>query len=55
MKYGIACAAAAMASVSGAAAAGEQTFITRPANGLALVPRMGWNSWNHFACDISEA
>ena len=23
-------------------------------NGLALQPQMGWNSWNHFACDISE-
>mmetsp|Transcript_2013 Transcript_2013/g.3583 ORF Transcript_2013/g.3583 Transcript_2013/m.3583 type:complete len:602 (+) Transcript_2013:2-1807(+) len=23
-------------------------------NGLARTPPMGWNSWNHFACDISE-
>ncbi|KAM0861092.1 hypothetical protein ACQ4PT_046108 [Festuca glaucescens] len=23
-------------------------------NGLALVPQMGWNSWNFFACDINE-
>ncbi|KAL4463419.1 hypothetical protein ABPG72_006741 [Tetrahymena utriculariae] len=23
-------------------------------NGLALTPAMGWNSWNHFHCDISE-
>lgn len=23
-------------------------------NGLARTPQMGWNSWNHFACDISE-
>jgi len=23
-------------------------------NGLALTPPMGWNSWNHFACDVSE-
>ncbi|MBN2084696.1 MAG: glycoside hydrolase family 27 protein [Anaerolineales bacterium] len=22
---------------------------------LALTPPMGWNSWNHFACNISEA
>ncbi|MFW5656488.1 MAG: glycoside hydrolase family 27 protein [Bacteroidota bacterium] len=22
--------------------------------GLALTPPMGWNSWNHFACDINE-
>jgi alpha-galactosidase len=25
-----------------------------PANGLALTPPMGWNSWNKFACDVSE-
>ncbi len=23
-------------------------------NGLALTPPMGWNSWNRFACDVSE-
>ncbi|XP_071723861.1 alpha-galactosidase 2-like [Rutidosis leptorrhynchoides] len=23
-------------------------------NGLALTPQMGWNSWNHFQCDINE-
>ncbi|MCG6920241.1 MAG: alpha-galactosidase [Acidobacteria bacterium] len=23
--------------------------------GLALTPPMGWNSWNKFACDVSEA
>lgn len=22
-------------------------------NGLALTPPMGWNSWNHFACNIN--
>jgi alpha-galactosidase len=22
--------------------------------GLALTPPMGWNSWNHFACDVNE-
>ena len=22
--------------------------------GLALTPPMGWNSWNHFACNVSE-
>lgn len=22
--------------------------------GLAATPPMGWNSWNHFACDVSE-
>lgn len=24
-------------------------------NGLALTPPMGWNSWNHYACNISDA
>ena len=23
-------------------------------NGVGLKPQMGWNSWNHFGCDISE-
>ncbi|RCV10583.1 hypothetical protein SETIT_2G121800v2 [Setaria italica] len=23
-------------------------------NGLGLTPQMGWNSWNHFQCDINE-
>ncbi|CAF0787554.1 unnamed protein product [Adineta steineri] len=23
-------------------------------NGLGRTPQMGWNSWNHFACNISE-
>lgn len=27
---------------------------TRTANGLAQTPPMGWNSWNKFACTISE-
>ncbi|ASG23283.1 glycoside hydrolase family 27 protein [Nitrospirillum viridazoti] len=26
----------------------------RQANGLALTPPMGWNTWNKFACDINE-
>jgi len=25
------------------------------ANGLAMTPPMGWNSWNKFACNIDEA
>ena len=24
------------------------------AEGLALTPPMGWNSWNHYACNIDE-
>jgi alpha-galactosidase len=27
----------------------------RTANGLALTPPMGWNSWNRFACDVNES
>ncbi|KAI9094837.1 alpha-galactosidase [Phlyctochytrium arcticum] len=23
-------------------------------NGIGLTPAMGWNSWNHFACEIDE-
>ncbi len=26
----------------------------RPDNGLARTPPMGWNSWNHFGCDVSS-
>ncbi|CAL9055862.1 unnamed protein product, partial [Musa banksii] len=24
------------------------------ANGLGMTPPMGWNTWNHFYCDINE-
>ena len=24
-------------------------------NGLALTPPMGWNSWNYFACNVSDS
>jgi alpha-galactosidase len=24
-------------------------------NGVALTPPMGWNSWNHFGCNVSES
>jgi len=30
-------------------------FFARPANGLALTPPMGWNSWNHFSCNVSAS
>ncbi|MFQ6045267.1 MAG: glycoside hydrolase family 27 protein [Gemmatimonadales bacterium] len=26
-----------------------------PGSSLALTPPMGWNSWNRFACDVSES
>ncbi len=25
-----------------------------PGNGLARTPPMGWNSWNHFSCNVNE-
>jgi alpha-galactosidase len=28
--------------------------VTAYDNGLARTPQMGWNTWNHFGCDISE-
>jgi alpha-galactosidase len=30
------------------------TASARPADGLALTPPMGWNSWNKFGCNVSE-
>lgn len=24
-------------------------------NRLALTPPMGWNSWNHFGCNVSDS
>ncbi len=29
--------------------------VPMPPNGLALTPPMGWNSWNKFACNVSES
>lgn len=43
--WAIACAAAALFP----GVAGAEKFA-----GLALTPPMGWNSWNRFACDVSE-
>jgi alpha-galactosidase len=31
-----------------------QTPAVRPSDALAPTPPMGWNSWNKFACDVSE-
>ena len=28
--------------------------LRQPAPTLAATPPMGWNSWNHFACDVNE-
>jgi alpha-galactosidase len=37
-----------------AAAFAQESSPPREANGLALTPPMGWNSWNKFACNVSE-
>ncbi len=36
-------------------AAEPMHFFARPANGLARTPPMGWNSWNHFGCNVSAS
>jgi alpha-galactosidase len=37
-----------------AAVATAQSPAARPSDALAPTPPMGWNSWNKFACDVSE-
>jgi alpha-galactosidase len=44
-----------MVLLAPAPAVAQTAFKPRPANGLALTPPMGWNSWNRFGCDIDEA
>ncbi|MBD8881157.1 alpha-galactosidase [Rhodanobacter sp. 7MK24] len=39
---------------SPAYAGGQPPQPPRQPNGLALTPPMGWNSWNHFGCNIDE-
>ena len=49
--------AASVAIVSycpGALAETTQEIVNKAPNGLALTPPMGWNSWNKFACDVTE-
>jgi alpha-galactosidase len=31
-----------------------QEVVNKGANGLALTPPMGWNSWNKFGCNVNE-
>jgi hypothetical protein len=33
----------------------ESTGVSALNNGLALTPPMGWNSWNRFGCNITDA
>ena len=39
---------------SPAAAQSIEEMVNKAPNGLALTPPMGWNSWNHFQCNINE-
>ena len=39
---------------SPASAQSIQQMVNKAPNGLALTPPMGWNSWNHFQCNINE-
>ena len=32
----------------------EQLSLGTPGSTLASTPPMGWNSWNKFACNVSE-
>ncbi len=51
---GILAPVALFATAFGAASA-DQKFERHEPNGLALTPPMGWNSWNTYGCNISEA
>ena len=44
----------ALPMTSPAAAQSIQEMVNKAPNGLALTPPMGWNSWNHFQCNINE-
>ncbi|MEM9965736.1 MAG: glycoside hydrolase family 27 protein, partial [Asticcacaulis sp.] len=41
--------------LAGSAVAHESLKLEAPKPDLASVPPMGWNSWNKYKCDISEA
>ena len=53
--FKLAAATAAVALMAPAAyAEATQEIVNKAPNGLALTPPMGWNSWNKFACNITE-
>ena len=56
MKFVCACALVFVCIFAAAAPAEAQSKEPGPLppNGLALTPPMGWNSWNKFACNVSE-
>ena len=41
-------------AVGGLSVAAEREQAGSPGNTLAKTPPMGWNSWNKFACNVSE-
>lgn len=45
----------ALAHVPAALGSEPMHFYARPANGLAMTPPMGWDSWNHFGCHVNAA
>ncbi|EAZ03724.1 hypothetical protein OsI_25855 [Oryza sativa Indica Group] len=45
---------AAWAAASSAAGGGDAARRSLLDNGLGRTPQMGWNSWNHFGCNINE-
>jgi alpha-galactosidase len=52
MKINRHVAAATFIYLSASFLASQETHA--PSSGLALTPPMGWNSWNKFACNVSE-
>jgi alpha-galactosidase len=52
MRIRIGIAALSLALVGASAPHSPNAYLD---NGLALTPPMGWNSWNHFGCNVSES
>ena len=44
----------ALGAAAGALLLAAAPAAARKAEGLALTPPMGWNSWNHYGCNIDE-
>jgi alpha-galactosidase len=55
MRAGILAAALIALGAGAAEARNDVAPVIGAANGLALTPPMGWNSWNAFHCDVNEA
>jgi alpha-galactosidase len=50
----LAAAAILLAALAAPASAHETLKLDAPKPKLAPTPPMGWNSWNKFACNVSE-